>query len=50
LKITRASEATSSLEWSSIAFKISTSVPSASRQWVMSACQRSLGIAASNRT
>jgi hypothetical protein len=30
-------------------FKISTSVPSRSRQWVMSACQRSLGISAQNR-
>ena len=29
-------------------FKISTSVPSASRQWVMSACQRSLGWSAQN--
>jgi hypothetical protein len=30
-------------------FKISTAVPSASCQWVVSDCQRSLGIAASNR-
>jgi hypothetical protein len=29
--------------------RISTGVPSASCQWVMSACQRSLGMAASNR-
>ena len=35
-------------EWSSRMFKISTSVPSASRQWVMSACQRSLGWSAQN--
>jgi hypothetical protein len=27
-------------------FKISTSEPSASRQWVMSACQRSFGCSA----
>lgn len=33
----------------SSAFKISTSVPSSNAQWVMSACQRSFGIAASNR-
>ena len=36
-------------EWSSRMLKISTSVPSASRQWVMSACQRSLGCSAQNR-
>ena len=36
-------------EWSSRMFKISTSVRSASRQWVMSACQRSLGWSAQNR-
>jgi hypothetical protein len=34
---------------SSITLRISTSVRSASRQWVMSACQRSLGWSAANR-
>jgi hypothetical protein len=43
-------EASRNREWSSITFKISTPVPSASCQWVMSACQRSFGMAASNRT
>jgi hypothetical protein len=50
LNTLRAQEATKNREWSSITFKISTSVWSASFQWVMSACQRSLGIAAQNRT
>jgi hypothetical protein len=50
LKIILASDATSSREWSSITFKISTPVPPKSFQWVMSACHRSLGISASNRT
>ena len=39
----------SSREWSSSMLRISTSVPSASCQWVMSACQRSLGRSAWNR-
>lgn len=38
------------LEWSSSQFKISTSVPSARRQWVKSDCQVSFGWAASKRT
>jgi hypothetical protein len=42
----RASVARQSREWSSRMFKISTSEPSASRQWVMSACQRSFGCSA----
>ena len=37
-------------EWSSSQLQISASLPSASGQWVMSVCQRSLGWAASNRT
>ena len=37
-------------EWSSSQFRISTSVPSARRQWVKSDCQVSFGCAASNRT
>lgn len=45
-----AREQTSSLAWSSMKFKISTSVPSARVQCVMSACHRSFGICASNRT
>jgi hypothetical protein len=36
-------------EWSSSQFAISTSLPSARRQWVKSACQTSLGAAASKR-
>jgi hypothetical protein len=43
VKISRAMEATQTREWSSRMLRISISVPSASRQWVMSACQRSLG-------
>ena len=35
-------------EWSSRMLRISTSVPSARRQWVVSACHRSLGCSASN--
>jgi hypothetical protein len=50
LKTLRASDATRNREWSSSMFKISTSAPEARRQWVMSACQRSLGISAANRT
>jgi hypothetical protein len=50
LNTLRASEATRNREWSSITFRISTSVASESFQWVMSACHRSLGIAAANRT
>jgi len=49
LNTVRSSEATRNREWSSIAFKISTSAPPARRQCVMSACQRSFGIWASNR-
>ena len=49
LNTARASDATRYLEWSSITFRISTCDPPASPQWVMSACQRSLGIWASNR-
>jgi len=49
LNTLRASEPTNRLEWSSIVFKISTSVPSERRQWVMSACHRSFGISAANR-
>jgi hypothetical protein len=49
LNTTRASEATRNREWSSSTFKISTSVPSPSDQWVMSDCQHSLGISAANR-
>ena len=48
VKIRRAIEAMQTREWSSRMLKISTSVPSASRQWVMSACQRSLGWSAQN--
>ena len=50
LNTTRASEATRNREWSSTMFRISTSGRRRSRQWVMSACQRSFGISASNRT
>src|SRR6266508_4733772 len=45
-----ASDATSSREWSSSMLQISVSSPPASVQWVMSACHRSLGWKASNRT
>jgi hypothetical protein len=44
----RASLPTQSREWSSTMFKIEISVPSASCQCVMSACQRSLGCSAQN--
>jgi hypothetical protein len=44
--IRRAFAAMLSREWSSTMFKISTSLPSASRQWVMSACHRSFGCSA----
>jgi hypothetical protein len=47
--VSRASEQTSSREWSSSMLRISTSVPSANCQWVMSACHRSFGISAWNR-
>ena len=39
----------SSREWSSMMLRISTSVPSARAQWVMSACQHSLGSSAWKR-
>jgi hypothetical protein len=41
--------ATHSREWSSTMLRISTSVPSARTQWVMSVCHSSLGMAASKR-
>src|SRR6266508_4134772 len=41
LNTLRASEAARNWEWSSITFRISTSVPPESFQWVMSACHRS---------
>jgi hypothetical protein len=50
LKVRRAAEAVSSREWSSMTLRISASVPSASCQWVMSSCQRSLGWSAWKRT
>ena len=43
LNTRRASQPTTRREWSSMMFKISTSLPSARRQWVMSSCHRSLG-------
>jgi hypothetical protein len=43
LVVARASEATSNREWSSMMFKMSTTLPPARTQWVMSACHRSLG-------
>ena len=49
VKTSRATEAMQTREWSSTMLRISTSVSSASRQWVMSACQRSLGWSAQNR-
>jgi hypothetical protein len=45
----RARLVSSSREWSSSMLRISTSAPSASRQWVVSACQRSFGWSAANR-
>lgn len=50
LETSLVSEATRNRECSSITVKISTPSPSARSQWVTSACQRSLGICASNRT
>lgn len=50
LAVGKAREAKKSLEWSSIMLRISTSPPSASRQWVMSACHISLGSCASKRS
>ena len=49
LAVTKAREATSRREWSSMTLRISTSVPSASAQWVVSACQHSLGSSAWKR-
>ena len=49
VKMRRAIEAMQTREWSSRMLQTSTSVPSARRQWVMSACQRSLGCSAQNR-
>ena len=49
VKITRATEAMQTRQRSSRMLQISTSLPSASRQWVMSACQRWLGCSAQNR-
>jgi len=43
-------EATSRREWSSRTLRMPTSVASAKAQWVRSACQRSFGRSASNRT
>ena len=48
VNLNRATVAMHIREWSSRMFKISTSVPSANVQWVMSACQRSLGWSAQN--
>jgi len=48
LVIRRASVARQSREWSSRMFKISTSAPWASPQWVMSASQRSFGCSTQN--
>jgi hypothetical protein len=49
LNVTRVSEPTARREWSSSWLRISTSVPSARAQWVVSSCQRSLGWSASKR-
>jgi len=48
LKVSRAAEAVSSREWSSMMLRISAPLPSANCQWVMSSCQRALGWSASN--
>src|SRR5215203_843449 len=45
-----ATDATQNRLWSSTTFTISTPVPSARAQWVMSDCQHSLGSDASKRT
>jgi hypothetical protein len=50
LVVGRAWLATSKREWSSTRLRTSTCRPAASLQWVMSACQRWLGISAWNRT
>ena len=48
--VREAREATSSREWSSMMLRTSTSVPSESDQWVVSACQHSLGSSARRST
>src|SRR5579863_1115713 len=50
LVLANAVEATKNREWSSITFRTSTSLPSARAQWVVSACQHSLGSSAAKRT